>query len=121
MARLISIALIFGVFLQTFTKLIVIGSYQVNKDYIAQNFCENKDKPRMQCEGKCHLSKQLKEEEQKERAPASPVKEKYEILFFESDLIKLTKPPESTVLCSFYVAQKTISLISDIFHPPRSF
>jgi hypothetical protein len=33
--------------------------YLINKDYIAQNLCVNKDKPRSCCKGKCHMVKQL--------------------------------------------------------------
>jgi hypothetical protein len=33
--------------------------YDLNKEYIATNLCENKDKPAMHCSGKCHLKKQL--------------------------------------------------------------
>ena len=33
-------------------------NYQINKIAIAQNFCENKGKPYLHCEGKCHLQKQ---------------------------------------------------------------
>lgn len=33
--------------------------YQLNKEFIAANLCENKAKPQLQCEGKCHLKKQI--------------------------------------------------------------
>ena len=33
--------------------------YQLNIDYIIETYCVNKDKPVLQCNGKCHLSKQL--------------------------------------------------------------
>lgn len=33
--------------------------YELNIDYIVQNYCVNKDKPKLQCNGKCHLAKQL--------------------------------------------------------------
>jgi hypothetical protein len=33
--------------------------YQLNKAYIAANLCENKARPSMKCNGKCHLRKQL--------------------------------------------------------------
>lgn len=36
--------------------------YIVNYDYIVNTLCENKDKPEMQCNGKCHLTKELAEE-----------------------------------------------------------
>lgn len=34
-------------------------NYELNVETITQAFCENKDKPELKCNGKCHLSKQL--------------------------------------------------------------
>jgi len=33
--------------------------YQLNIDYIIETYCVNKEKPELQCNGKCHLAKQL--------------------------------------------------------------
>ncbi|NRD20475.1 hypothetical protein HNV08_10490 [Winogradskyella eckloniae] len=33
--------------------------YQLNIDYIIETYCINKDQPELQCNGKCHLAKQL--------------------------------------------------------------
>ncbi|GHC48191.1 hypothetical protein SAMN05421855_101252 [Ulvibacter litoralis] len=33
--------------------------YELNIDYIIETYCVNTDKPELQCNGKCHLSKQL--------------------------------------------------------------
>ncbi len=33
--------------------------YQLNIDYIIETYCVNTDKPELQCNGKCHLAKQL--------------------------------------------------------------
>jgi len=33
--------------------------YELNIDYIIETYCINKEKPQMQCNGKCHLAKQL--------------------------------------------------------------
>ena len=41
-------------------------SYKINYDYIANVLCENKDKPAMNCNGKCHLNKELKKTAEKE-------------------------------------------------------
>jgi len=41
-------------------KLGIVIWYQANKAYIAQNLCENRDKPEMKCCGKCYLKKQLR-------------------------------------------------------------
>ena len=47
--------------------------YVVNKEYVAKALCENKAKPQLHCNGKCHLAKQLQRLEE----PASdPVKHK---------------------------------------------
>lgn len=35
--------------------------YETHKTKITQEFCINKDKPEMECNGKCHLEKELKE------------------------------------------------------------
>lgn len=44
-----------GLFWQTGTVL----NFYANQKLITEKYCENKDKPQMKCEGKCHLKKQL--------------------------------------------------------------
>ena len=39
--------------------LAYIVYYQLNIDYIIETYCVNKDKPELQCNGKCHLAKQI--------------------------------------------------------------
>lgn len=39
------------------------GFYTLNQSYVARVFCVNKDKPKMKCNGKCHLRKQMKQAE----------------------------------------------------------
>lgn len=41
--------------------IIPIIEYYANYDYIAEELCENRDKPYLECNGKCYLKKQLKE------------------------------------------------------------
>lgn len=36
-----------------------VAYYELNIDYIIQTYCVNVDKPELQCNGKCHLAKQL--------------------------------------------------------------
>ena len=40
--------------------LVPIMEYYANYDYIANVLCENRDKPYLECNGKCYLEKQLK-------------------------------------------------------------
>jgi hypothetical protein len=39
-----------------------IVNYVANYDYIVENFCINKDKPELECNGQCYLMKQLAEQ-----------------------------------------------------------
>ncbi len=36
-----------------------VVEYMVNYDYISKVLCENKAKPKLKCNGKCHLMKEL--------------------------------------------------------------
>lgn len=74
------------------SMIISIGSYTgiqfdylLNQSEIIDLFCINKDKPEMQCNGKCHLKKQFEELADKTESPANPeeVKEAQFNLFFE--------------------------------------
>ena len=35
--------------------------YELRKDFIAAELCENQDRPEMECDGKCYLNKRLAE------------------------------------------------------------
>lgn len=47
-----------------------------NRNYIAQTYCINKDKPYMQCKGACFLKKSLKNNNQAEQSIPCILKEK---------------------------------------------
>ncbi|MEO9571009.1 MAG: hypothetical protein ABJH82_10015 [Polaribacter sp.] len=36
-----------------------IAYFEYNIDYIIETYCVNKEKPQLQCNGKCHLAKQI--------------------------------------------------------------
>jgi len=46
-----------------------IGYYALFTDNFVENFCENKDKPSLNCNGKCALSKMLNQASETEQAP----------------------------------------------------
>lgn len=69
------------ILLQTFSRFVVEADYFLNKNYIAEVLCLNKQKPAMHCNGKCYLSKKLKEQEKQEQAPTAK-KSKIEVEIF---------------------------------------
>lgn len=46
---------------QQHSKSIYLTYFLLNRDAIAKENCINKSRPEMQCDGKCHLKKTLKE------------------------------------------------------------
>ncbi len=76
MKKLFSILVLFAVLLSATAKTAVWGWYMANQSYIAGTLCENKAKPKMKCNGKCQLAKQLKKaegESEGKNAPSLPL------------------------------------------------
>jgi hypothetical protein len=103
------------------TSLLVLN-YQVNMDFIIENFCENTDKPEMHCDGKCHLSKQIEQEEsQKSENPISVnggisfVLTVEELPMFRVDQIDQTESSTN----SPYLEKSYGSHLFGVFHPPQ--
>ena len=60
--------------------------YVVNYEYISKVLCINKDKPKMHCNGKCHLMQELAKASDAEKPISSDKKgisQIIEVLFFE--------------------------------------
>lgn len=62
----ITISLLVIYILNPFKILLPYLNYQLNYTYISSILCENKDNPDTNCEGKCHLKKELKKAAEKE-------------------------------------------------------
>jgi hypothetical protein len=78
-----SIFLFFIVLVQTFSPFVYDAAYSFNKKYITANFCVNKDKPAMQCNGHCYLSRQKQKEESSDKQPTENKREKFEVSAYE--------------------------------------
>jgi hypothetical protein len=82
MARLLAWFFTVLILLQSFSQELLVVNYQVNKSRITRLFCVNKARPRLHCNGKCYLAKQLrKASDGAEKAPAAArAKVKFEVL-----------------------------------------
>jgi hypothetical protein len=103
-----------------------VVEYVVNYDYIVNTLCENIDKPEMQCNGKCHLTKELaKEAGADSKNPFSGKTSKTEIPQFiiSQNIPEYTFTSESeiiTIKSSDYKPNlNSILFTSKILHPPR--
>jgi hypothetical protein len=98
--------------------------YVVNYDYIVKELCENKEKPQLQCNGKCHLKKELAKSAADEQSPADKKqnsKQEMEVLFYQETPIFYQKMPvvftDKNVNAS-YQNFYALTAIQSTFHPP---
>jgi hypothetical protein len=108
--------------LQTNTALVIYAGYEMNKGYITEKYCENKDKPMMHCNGKCHMVKEIK------KTASDDAKRQNSLRAFAEDFF--TVNPEETKhisdnlpiviskINSPYLENYTYTLTTNIFHPP---
>jgi hypothetical protein len=114
--------LILLIMTQTFSKWVMIADYNINRDYIANNLCENKAKPALKCKGKCQLMKKMAAEENQDKNQGSQNtgKEKIsELLYFE----KITTADfndclQNSIAFPDYCLTPYSSPYFSIFHPP---
>jgi hypothetical protein len=71
MKGILSFLLVISVSLLSVSKSLICCSYQLNKEFISKHLCENRDKPKLHCNGKCHITKKMNEENNKENLPYS--------------------------------------------------
>lgn len=106
-----------------FKPLMPVAEYIINYDYIAKVLCENKAKPELHCNGKCHLMKELAKAAEEEK-PVSHKKTSHqeaEVLFCESSfqfeftpVFINTEKRISIPYTNLYVHTGSVS----VFHPP---
>jgi hypothetical protein len=117
--------MIFIVLIALFLKPILpVVDYVVNYEYISKVLCENKDKPKLQCNGKCHLMKELAKAADTEN-PKSSDKKSFspiqEVLFFKEiktyNLVSCGCSKQAKNSSSYLNLYSFLNTNSE-FHPP---
>lgn len=107
--------------LNMFSGSLILLNYELNTSYIIEQFCENRDRPELQCNGKCHLSKQLKADTEQRSEERATVDWLSPLLIFEhfgSATPQFGSIESETVNIPYQVSDYRVAP-SDIFHPPR--
>jgi hypothetical protein len=102
--------------------------YALNKEYISKNLCENRNKPKLNCNGKCHLMKQLKKAGAENPTEGNSTKgssNQEENCFHVNSLFDFNPNLTSSQIASlFYIntinSKLPSSYLQDIFHPPQA-
>jgi hypothetical protein len=114
-----ALILIVSVLTGNFSRLFIYAGFGLNQNYIALKLCENRDKPVLKCQGKCYLTKKLKQEEKKEAGSQNSGKHDFqEALAAQS--YKLTHPEKPIRQLAATELSFILSTHSSlIFHPPK--
>ncbi|MFM1879258.1 MAG: hypothetical protein RLZZ241_2124 [Bacteroidota bacterium] len=97
-----------------------VFDYLMNRDYIAEVFCINKDKPELSCNGQCYLMKTLKEKQQQDNSKVPPINlQEYPIGFFNILEITAILVPVPVQEFTTHPSEKIASFKAAIFHPPN--
>ncbi|MDF2158263.1 hypothetical protein [Algoriphagus sp. CAU 1675] len=119
---LLHIAFSLLVLLNGMSYSIIQGQFYLQRDRIAELFCINQDKPELQCDGKCELSKRLNEAKEKEESPKAIVLKELNLIFTlpesvnfneNSGIASNSKHSEAHFLPKLPIRD------FDFFHPPR--
>ncbi len=104
-----------------FNQIGIFAEYVMDIEQFTELYCENKDKPDLKCNGKCHLADQLadnQEEKESKDIQVSP-----EILMFLVES-KIEAEEEKSFhieknISYFFNSDLTNGIGYAIFHPPR--
>ena len=123
MQKLISIALTIILCMPFLLKTGILVRWKINQDSIIKMFCENKDKPEMQCHAQCFLQKELKKIEEPTRKASLPETiKKIEIsaFIYQKSYFNLNNNLITVVI--FTTHQESVysfDFIKELFHPPQ--
>lgn len=104
-------------------RLFILINFKLHQAYIASVLCENRDKPEMQCNGNCHLKKELRKNDEREQKQQPPNLELREVLW----VLPVCTSFDLSARCALATYQKPSQPKSKlqrgklpaIFHPPK--
>ncbi|WP_143304971.1 hypothetical protein [Chitinophaga vietnamensis] len=119
MKYLLIICIFVGLLLENFSKGLIVMQYWANETFIAQNLCENRDKPQLHCNGKCHLKKQLDRDSRQDKE-SNNGKERFEVMYVDVLQQFHLQPATSEISKTSSYRDPAISApVFAIFHPPQ--
>lgn len=109
---------------QTFSRWCVVMSFKMNQDFIAKNLCENRYRPKMNCNGNCILMKKLKQQEKQEQnAPADLKLELSTVIISSHTFFTVSLADFSKIVPHTYFSHsdnREIRMPRSFFHPPKA-
>ncbi len=117
----LSILLTFLILSNSLRVSITYAYYKLDPVGFIETLCENKDKPELQCNGKCHLKKVAESQDSNEKTPESIVdfKELMLVSYPKEDIKQLKEFVLKKHAPNCYNNLYSFLNTEDWFHPPR--
>jgi len=114
--------LLFLILTQVFGKWIVVAEFNIYRNYIAKNLCENRYRPMLHCNGKCVLMKKMAAEENQSSLPGNVKLNVETFLFVDTHVEYLGKnfPIFSKRFAPLKFYYHSQPFLPAVFHPPLS-
>lgn len=102
---------------------ILLAIYKADTALFVSLFCENKDRPRLKCNGKCRLAQMAKEQEQKDASDALARAHSETVLYCPLTNMPLNNELEmavsNTACNAYYEAPYSFLYTSKTIKPPQ--
>jgi len=95
--------------------------YQINKKYIAENLCVNRNNPQMHCAGKCYLKKQIKKTEERENQPKNLIFKTNDVYWLAFEIRKKFISEVKTLPQTPFLNLYDFLISEKPFKPPQTF
>ena len=120
MKKVFAILLSLSFLLQCSGFLLIYVDFVANRDYIAKNLCENRDRPELKCNGKCQLCKRLRAEDKKENKglPALKNLKLFSLYSSPKHTFNFNHSSDASKFASLYLNDISISHKRGVFRPP---
>jgi hypothetical protein len=114
------VIIIFALLTSTLSKLYIYTDYIINIDSITEKYCVNKSKAELKCKGKCHISKQISEQDKNEEKSNNKLKEINDVQLFCNFIVIVPNKFSSTLINHLGFIKNFILFDFKrlIFHPP---
>lgn len=123
--QLISLGLLGLMLLKACVIPLLYLDFEIRRDYIVANLCENRNRPMLNCNGKCYLAKRIAETKKQEERQAEQdymANLVYQVMDWHQHNYFSVKAPAidiSLQLLFDYKSRFPVScMVDDIFHPP---
>lgn len=121
----IALFLLVLISVKTLLVPVVYLDFELRRDFIIQNLCENRFKPQLRCKGQCYLAKKLHKIDEdnatkETQRQGQSIKKIMEEVFAEAPIFSCEWSVKTLSKKSIYSYQLAHSehIVSSLFHPP---